>query len=136
MLCANVASNEPRLISVDTIEQEAYLIIHEHILLVGKEQVTDPGTLSEPIVITALPTTPLALGDGVDEACHHVELRPVDLGRVVVVVVGVSLVSANKVGKMDFPGGQGHSRNAKNRTRTNNAGIHAPLVLRSAIRYF
>lgn len=79
-----------------------HLVVHEHILLVGEEQVTDPGTLSEPIVFAALAATLLALNNGVDEARHHVELGPVDLGRVVVVVVGVSFVSANEVGKMDL----------------------------------
>ena len=73
----------------------------------GEEQVTDSGTLSKPIVIAALPATLLALDNGVDEARHHVKLRPVDLGWVVVVVIGVSFVSTNKIRKVNFPSERG-----------------------------
>lgn len=77
----------------------------------GEEQVADLRTLSKPVVIATLATTLLALGDSVDEARHHVELGPVDLGRVIVVVVWVSFMSANEIGKVNLPAERRQSQN-------------------------
>ena len=77
----------------------------------GEEQVTDLRTLSEPVVIATLATTLLTLDDGVDEACHHVEFSPVDLRRIVVVIVWVSFVSANEIRKVNLPAERRQSKN-------------------------
>ena len=71
--------------------------------MLDQEQLADFLTVGEPIVLAALATALLARDDSVDETRHHVELRPVDPGGVVVVVVGIAFVGTDKVRKMNFP---------------------------------
>ena len=100
-----------------------YLVIHERVLLLNQEQPANFVALLEPFVLAAFATAVLALYDGVDEARHHVELRPVDLGGVVVVVVGISFVGSNEVGEVNLSGVRSVQRVAKR-----NVGIQTMRV--------
>ena len=80
-----------------------YLVVHQHIFLLYKEQLADLLSVGEPIVLAALATALLTLDDGVDETSHHVELRPMDLRRVVQFIVRISFVGAVKVRSMHLP---------------------------------
>lgn len=85
------------------MREAAHVVVQELVLLVYHEQLAQLLTVWEPLVLATLATSLLALNDGVNETGHHVELRPMDLARVVVMIVGVSLVRANKVRKVNFP---------------------------------
>ena len=105
--------------------------------MLDQEQLADFLTVGEPIVLAALATALLARDDSVDETCHHVELRPVDLARVVVVVVRVSFVGTNKIREVDLPANQTSDTSVQfNDFVTHSAGMHAPFVFLRAIRYF
>ena len=106
--------------------------------MLSEEQIPDTIARREPLVVATLAAALLALNDGIDEPRHHVELRPMDLGRVVIVIVGVSFVCADEVGQVDLSArsSQRVSNNTLDPDWTHNAGIHAPLVFRRAIRYF
>lgn len=83
-------------------QTKAYLVVHEHVLLMDQEQPAHFDAVWEAVVLAALATALLALDDRVYETRHHVELGPVNLGRVVVVMVRISFVSSNEVGKVNF----------------------------------
>lgn len=120
-------------------EREAtHVVVQELVFLVYHEQLAQLLTVWESFVLAAFATSLLALDDSVDETGHHVKLSPMDLAGVVIMIVGVSLVCANKVGKVDFPNTKDVSGLKREQPRrvTHSAGIHAPFVLRSAIRYF
>ena len=72
--------------------------------MLDQEQFADFLTVGEPIILAALATALLARDDSVDETRHHVELGPVYLCRVVIVVVGISFVGSNEVGKVNLSG--------------------------------
>ena len=70
--------------------------------MLSEEQISDTITRWEPLIIATLAATLLALNDGIDEPRHHVELCPMDLGRVVIMIVGVPFVCADEVGQVDL----------------------------------
>ena len=115
-----------------------YLVVHQHIFLLYKEQLADLLSVGEPIVLAALATALLTLDDGVDETSHHVELRPMYLAGVVVVIIGISFVRTNEIGEMNLPTvrGQNQMLNRDMALEAHNAGMHAPFVFLSAMRYF
>ena len=105
VLCEPVASaHVMSAIASTQCTEVTYFIVHECILSVSQEQLPDLMAILEPIVLSALAAAFLALYDGVDETRHHVELGPVYLCRVVVVVVGISFVGSNEVGKVNLSG--------------------------------
>ena len=115
-----------------------YLVVHQHIFLLYKEQLADLLSVGEPIVLAALATALLTLDDGVDETSHHVELRPMYLAGVVVVIIGISFVRTNEIGEMNLSTvrGQNQMLNRDMALEAHNAGMHAPFVFLSAMRYF
>ena len=80
--------------------------------MLGEEQISDTIARREPLIIATLAATLLALDDGIDEPRHHVELRPMNLSRVVIMIVGVPLVCTDEVGQVDL--------SARQRQRTTN----------------
>ena len=70
----------------------------------GQEQPANFAAIREPVILCAFAASLLALHDGIDEPRHHVEFGPVDLRCVVVVVVGISFVGSNEVGKVKLSG--------------------------------
>ena len=70
----------------------------------NQEQPAHFDAVGETIVLAALAATLLTLDNCVDETRHHIKLGPVYLCRVVVVVVGISFVGSNEVGKVNLSG--------------------------------